>query len=78
MQWTVTMPEEHRAERRSRRAAVVEADGLDVLAGALVFTREDGSLVVAYGPGAWAVVVEGGPGGEDQLPDGAQVFERSR
>jgi hypothetical protein len=69
--WTVTLPE----ERRAARAVVVEADVLDVLAGALVFTLDHGALVVAYGSGAWDTVVEGGPG---EAPDGAQVFERSR
>lgn len=72
--WMVTLPE----ERRTARGVVVEADQLDVLAGALVFTREDGSLVLAYGPGAWATVVESGPGGPgaDALPESAQVFRR--
>lgn len=71
-QWTVTLPE----ERRAARGVVVEADLLDVLAGALVFTRDDGSLVVAYGPGAWATVTEGAPGDGAALPEGAQVFRR--
>lgn len=67
--WTVTLPE----ERRAARAVVVEADGLVLTGGALMFTRDDGSLVIGYGLGAWATVVEGGPG---DAPEGAQVFSR--
>lgn len=69
--WTVVT----RFKGGSSLAQVVEAEVVRIDGGALVFVVE-GEIVKAYGPHAWTSVTPGGPGPEDALPEGAQVFRR--
>jgi hypothetical protein len=64
--WTVLRPNR---KRTVLTGATVEAKG-----GALVFRAENGTLLTALGPGEWLEVQRA----VSELPDGAQVFERSR
>jgi hypothetical protein len=58
MQWTVERisdPMAMRGPRRVETAEVVEADGLSIEAGTLIFITA-GDITRAYGQGAWARV----------------------
>jgi hypothetical protein len=64
--WTVVRPNRKRTQMA---AATVEAKE-----GALVFRAEEGTLLLALGPGEWLELQRS----VADLPNGAQVFERSR
>jgi hypothetical protein len=60
--------------RPNRKRTVMSAATLEVIGTALVFRAEEGTLLV-LGPGEWLEVQRSVDG---LVPDGAQVYERSR
>jgi hypothetical protein len=60
--------------RPNRKRTVMSAATLEVAGSALVFRAEAGTPLLVLGPGEWLEVQRA----VSELPDGAQVFERSR
>lgn len=64
-------------QRPKHASTVLTAGSAEIAGGALVFRAVNGTLLLALAPGEW-LTVQRSVGVEGELPEGAQVFERSR